>query len=130
MSEDAICLPETTQLKYTKKQIHEVLLAIGMPPNLSGYRYTGYSMELIRENPDYLFHITKGLYIDVAKRYHSTPACVERSIRHAITTTWTNGDNEFRDYLFKNCIGASKSTPSNSLFLSRLYAYFSAQEFV
>ena len=130
MIEDAICLPETTQLKYTKKQIHEVLLAIGMPPNLSGYRYTGYSMELIRENPDYLFHITKGLYIDVAKRYHSTPACVERSIRHAITTTWMNGDNEFRDYLFKNCIGASKITPSNSLFLSRLYAYFSAQEFV
>ena len=32
-------------------EIHSVLLDIGMKPNLNGFIYIAYSLELIRENP-------------------------------------------------------------------------------
>lgn len=128
MAAELLHLSEPTQTNISKRQIHDVLLTIGVPPNLLGYRYIVYSLELILSNPDYIFYITKGLYIDVALYFDSTPARVERAIRNAINAAWMNDNNEFRTYMFKNCINPSKGSPSNSLFLSRLYDYFTTQE--
>lgn len=128
MNAELIHLSEPTQTTISKRQIHDMLLSIGIPPNLLGYRYIVYSLELILSNPDYIFYITKGLYIDVALYYGSTPARVERAMRNAINAAWLNGNNEYREELFKNCVKSSRGVPSNSLFLSRLYDYFETQE--
>lgn len=128
MDTEALNLSEQTTETISKKQIHDVLLSIGMPPNLLGYRYIVYSLELIIDNPDYIFYITKGLYIDVALHFNSTPARVERAIRNAINAAWLHGNYEYIAYVFKNCVNPSKGVPCNSLFLSRLYDYFTTQE--
>ena len=113
-----------TNEAYDLAQLHKLLLAIGVPPNIYGYSYIIRSIELIISNPEYMHYITKGLYIDVAKEFHATPSRVERAIRHAINTAWINNyDEEFMKTIFKNCIRPNKKVPSNSVFLSRLYYY-------
>lgn len=108
---------------YDQASIHKLLLKIGVPPNVYGYSYILHSIELILKNPEYMHYITKGLYIDVAKEFHATPSRVERAIRHAISVAWANGNREFVEHIFQNCIRPNRRVPSNSVFLSRLYYY-------
>lgn len=119
---------DTLTVKIDTTQIHKVLLNIGMPPNLLGYSYILHATELILLNPDYLHAITKELYTDVAKKYHSTPSRVERAMRHAIGVTWTYGNLDFINHVFMHCVRPDKGMPTNSLFLSRIYYYISNME--
>lgn len=105
------------------RNIQDILLTIGMPSNLLGFHYIMSALHMIQIDPDYLRCITKGLYCDIATKYDTTPSRVERAMRHAIATTWLNGDIKYINYLFKNCVNPQKNTPSNSLFLARMY-YF------
>lgn len=113
----------TTKFKPEANKMHDLLLTIGIPPNLYGYSYIMYCLELILSNPEYLKHITKGLYIDVARHFKTTPSGIERSIRHAINRTWIYGNPEFIDRLFVNSIRSDKGVPTNTAFLARLYYY-------
>ena len=115
---------ETKNVGVKAHDICEVLLAIGIPPNLLGYTYITYATELILDNPKYMHAITKKLYVEIAKKYDSTPARVERDIRHAIKIGWLCGNMSFISHIFRYCVNPEKSVPSNSLFLSRLYYYF------
>ena len=136
--EVAFLLPtqEMAKKKKTKKNIspevnliHELLLSIGVPPNINGYSYLVSSLTLILEKPEYLHSVTKGLYIDIAKQYHTTPTSVERSMRFAITNAWKYGNPEFIQGIFRNCVRSDKGNPTNSVFLSRLYYYISNMEY-
>ncbi|MGN0338498.1 MAG: sporulation initiation factor Spo0A C-terminal domain-containing protein [Lachnospiraceae bacterium] len=104
-------------------EIENTLLMIGMPPHLLGYNYILSALDMITCNPEYLHRITKGLYFDIAAKYNTTPSRVERAMRHAIGTTWLHGNVEYMNYLFKSCVNPQKGTPTNSLFLARMY-YF------
>lgn len=130
MNNETMDLPnnftETVPLNetYDSRQLHKLLLSIGVPPNIYGYGYIIRSIELILSNPEYMHYITKGLYIDVAKYFHATPTRVERAIRHAINAAWINNcDEDFMNQIFQNCIRPNRKVPSNSVFLSRLYYY-------
>lgn len=107
------------------KLIHETLLEVGIPPKLLGYSYIAYSMELAFQDPEALRYVTKGLYVDVACKFSSTPYRVERAIRHAITVVWLKGNTELLLHIFKGC---SKNTPTNSLFLSTFYNYLTIRQ--
>ncbi len=104
-------------------EIQELLLDIGLSPSVIGFQYITYALQLVLEDEAYLRHVTKLLYIDIAKKYHSTPSSVERCIRHAITTAWTHGSLEQINMLFRNSINPEKGVPTNSQFLARLYFY-------
>ena len=119
-----ICL-DNTKLSdnYDIGRLHKLLLDIGVQPNLYGYSYIVRSIQLIIKDPGYMHYITKGLYIDIAKEFHATPARVERSIRHAINSAFAYGNSDLTNNLFQNCIRPNRKVPSNSVFLSRLYYY-------
>lgn len=103
--------------------IHDLLLSIGIPPNIYGYAYIAYAIELLLMDEEYQHYITKGLYVDIAVRYNSTPSRVERAIRHAISVAWLHGNIDYIDRIFKNCVRPDKSVPTNSVFLARLFYY-------
>lgn len=124
---DTVCL-SYENVKPTMGQLHEILLSIGIPPNIHGYSYIAYSLELIMEDPQAMYSVTKGLYIDVAKRFGTKPTSVERSIRFAIGSAWKYGNQEFIHNIFKSCVRPTKKAPSNSVFLSRLYYYIMNME--
>lgn len=112
------------QIMVQDSEIHEVLLNIGIALNLLGYTYLLYATELILSDPAYMRSFTRRLYVDVAKKYNTTPIRVEMAIRHAIGTGWIHGDTDYINSIFMHCVNPEKGVPSNSLFLSRLYYYF------
>lgn len=70
--------------------IAQQLQALGIPPRLLGYRYLCAAISLALQEPEMLHFVTKQLYPAVAQRFNSTPARVERSIRHAIAAMWVH----------------------------------------
>jgi len=103
--------------------IQDMLLSIGVPPNIYGYAYITYAVELLLKDSEYQHYVTKGLYVDIAKRYNSTPSRVERAIRHAISVAWLHGNAELIHRVFRNCVRPDRGVPSNSVFLARLFYY-------
>lgn len=121
---------QPTQLifKVESTPIHNILLSIGVPPNLLGYSYILYALQLILFQPDYMHAITKELYEDIARKYCTSSTRVERNIRTAIQTTWLYGNVEMINRLFQNSVRPDKGYPTNSMFLARLYYYISNTE--
>ncbi|MCE2603975.1 sporulation initiation factor Spo0A C-terminal domain-containing protein, partial [Pseudomonas aeruginosa] len=62
-------------------KIRELLCCLGITANYTGFYYTSYAVYLAMEDMECLSLVTKYLYPEVAKHYHTTPACVERNIR-------------------------------------------------
>lgn len=116
---------QTDAAQSRSGNIENTLLTIGMPPHLLGYDYIFSALDMILIDPEYLHGITKGLYFDIARKHDTTPSRVERAMRHAIGTTWLNGNMEYINYIFKNCVNPEKGVPTNSLFLARMYYFLS-----
>lgn len=104
--------------------IQDVLLQIGIPANLVGFAYITRAVQLVLVDSSELQCIVKGLYVNIANDYNTTPQRVERGIRHAIEKAWSQGDIQFIQYLFRNSINPLKGTPTNTQFIARLYYYF------
>ena len=112
-----------TEFRIASSPIQEMLLSIGIPPNIYGYAYITYAVELLLKDSEYQHYVTKGLYVDIAKKYNTTPSRVERAIRHAINVAWLHGNAELLHRVFRNCVRPDKGVPSNSVFLARLFYY-------
>lgn len=74
---------EATELNW---HISFIIRHLNIPPHAKGYKYLrdAIRMMVLTDDPDGMSYITKSIYPDIAKKYKSTPAAVERSIRHAI----------------------------------------------
>lgn len=100
--------------------IAEALINFGMMPHLQGYRY---SREAVRRNlldSSVLHGVTKILYPDLAKAFHTTPKCVERSIRNAIESAWKKGDAAQRNDYFGQMTMLLTKRPTNSELISMI----------
>lgn len=105
------------------KEVQNVLLKVGIPPNLLGFAYIVYAEELALSDHEYLRSLTKCMYVDIAKKFHTTPSAVERCMRHAINIGWKYGGADFIDSLFHDCVYSKRGIPTNSQFISRIYLY-------
>lgn len=127
--QDTNGIKQAVSFRVNTTLMHKLLLHIGVPAHLYGYGFIIYALELILLDPDLLHHVTKGLYIDVAQKFNTNPSRVERAIRHAISVAWLHGDITFINELFRNSISPDKDTPTNTMFLARLYYYIVNREY-
>lgn len=109
-------------MKYqltTKNVLHR----LGIGKTYSGYDYILYGIGSISENEELLNGITKILYIDIAKEFHTTNTCVEKNIRKAIEVIWKNAEENKQ--LITNIFGDRylSRKPSNKVFFELLYEY-------
>lgn len=102
------------------KTIEMLLLNIGMPTHIKGYRYAITGIRLILEEPELADGITKWLYPTIAKVHASTPCRVERAIRHGIEVAWSRGDLPVLYEYFRNTVDSRRGKPTNSEFLTRM----------
>lgn len=102
------------ELKLIKMLIH-----MGITPNYRGYDYIVLAIELVFENPARLQHVTKELYPEIAKQYHTDWRAVEHSIRIAILRSWERGQTKYEKLLGM----WKKEKPSAGKFLATLYAH-------
>lgn len=68
--------------------IRDLLNHLGLTPNYLGHYYTAYALSLTKQQPERLLLITKWLYPDIAKHYHTKWSCVERNLRAAVAIVW------------------------------------------
>ena len=96
--------------------IHEV----GVPAHIKGYQYVREAIMITVENMEVINSVTKVLYPEVAKRFHTTSSRVERAIRHAIEVAWDRGDLETLQKFFGYTVSNVKGKPTNSEFIAMI----------
>ena len=97
-------------------EIRGLLHHIGITSNYSGFFYTAYAVELVLQDPERLLLVTKCIYPDVAKRFHTSWRCVERNIRTVTRIAWEKN----RPFLEELAQHPLSSLPSAGTFLAIL----------
>lgn len=68
--------------------IRNCLVGLGVPTKLVGCTYLAEAVRLARKDGNLMRNLSKGLYMEVARRMNTTPVCVERSMRSAINAAY------------------------------------------
>ena len=96
--------------------IHEV----GVPAHIKGYQYLREAIIMVVNDIDVINQITKCLYPQIARKFHTTPSRVERAIRHAIEVAGGRGQQDVVENIFGYTVSASKGKPTNSEFIAMI----------
>ena len=82
-------VPKTSPAKMSAEAldmfIYNMMLEIGIPANLKGYRYLTDAVRIAYYDPQTASRIVDGLYERIAKDHDTTAQCVERTIRTALS---------------------------------------------
>lgn len=105
--------------------LRKTLDQIGVKHSLKGYGYIISAVEKCLENRSKLISIIKGLYTEIAEENSDTVWRVERSIRHAIEVTWTNGNTNAINKIFGYTVSVEKGKPTNSEFIALITDFVS-----
>lgn len=105
--------------------LRKTLDQIGVKHSLKGYGYIISEVEKCLENRSKLISIIKGLYTEIAEENSDTVWRVERSIRHAIEVTWTNGNTNAINKIFGYTVSVEKGKPTNSEFIALITDFVS-----
>lgn len=99
-----------------RKRTGDILLELGITPDLSGFHYIVDLVEIIYNNQ---FAKICTTYVFVAEKYNKSSSKVERCVRHAIGKINTTTD-EFCKYIGANVSSPETGKPTNSAFLFTL----------
>lgn len=105
--------------------LRKTLDQIGVKHSLKGYGYIISAVEKCLENRSKLISIIKGLYTEIAEENSDTVWRVERSIRHAIEVTWTNGNTNAINKIFGYTVSVEKGKQTNSEFIALITDFVS-----
>jgi two-component system response regulator (stage 0 sporulation protein A) len=105
---------------FVVEKVTRHLRDLDIPSTVNGYTYLQRAVALAIIKPSLLDRITRGLYPAVAAQFETTPARVERSMRHAIEVGWAKGSNERLVKLFGFSRHRRKGKPTNSEFIGLL----------
>ena len=72
-----------------EKYVTKILLGLGVPAHLSGYRYIREAVLISVTDMEAVNRVTKYLYPEIAEIYNTTPTKVERSVRTAVEASWS-----------------------------------------
>lgn len=82
------------QEKALIEMVEVTLRRLKISGTLRGYRYLTVAIAETVYDPDRVLSITKDLYPELARKFRTAPACIERNMRHAIGKAWENGGKE------------------------------------
>lgn len=98
--------------------VSNIILQLGIPANIKGYIYLREAIFIKVNEPQADFLVTKFLYPDIAKKFHTSAISVERAIRHAIEAAWNSEDSSYRDEIFPYAFSHRGRRPTNSEFIA------------
>lgn len=99
-------------------EVTNLMHKVGIPANISGHQFLREAILKVVEDRGLITGITKELYPDVAEKYKTTAAKVERSIRHAIEVCWLRGRVDVLENTFGYTINPERGKPTNSEFIA------------
>ncbi len=111
----------TQKVNSLEAEISTILNSMGIQASIKGYHFIRQAVMMAVEDREVLAGITKGLYPDLAKMYHTTASKVERAIRHAIESAWKKNGQE----VYLEISGYQmEDKPTNGQFIAALTEYF------
>lgn len=118
---EAVVPEETTVVRPSlEAEVTAIIHEVGIPAHIKGYQYVREAIILTVQDMEMINAVTKMLYPEVARRFHTTPSRVERAIRHAIEVAWDRGDLETLQSYFGYTVNSAKGKPTNSEFIALL----------
>lgn len=109
---------QISRLGKAEMEISTLLHNLGIPSHVRGYKYIRDGVMILYANDGLVTLVTKEIYPQIASKYDTTTARVERAIRHAIEISWTRGDIKLMEEIFGNSIDFDRSRPTNAEFLT------------
>ncbi|MCM1135098.1 MAG: sporulation initiation factor Spo0A C-terminal domain-containing protein [Clostridium sp.] len=106
--------------KKKEQLISRMMLDMGVPAHLKGYRYVRAAVFMAEEDMKVVGSVTKLLYPEIAKRYNTTDGKVERAIRNAIEISWERGNKRTFELLFGYCGESGQGRPTNSEYIAAI----------
>ena len=103
-----------------EREIENLLLRLGANRSYTGFYYVISAVQLSIEDGDKLQLISKWLYPEVAKKYHTSVQCVERNIRTLVALIWNKGDRSLLEHIAYTPL---RKKPNNAAFISILVSY-------
>lgn len=109
---------DNRKMKLIDKKLTEILISLGIPANIQGYRFLKESIILAIENPKYVGAVTKIMYPTIATKFKTTACRVERAIRHALEVSYNKGRIINLNEMFGLKIYDENEKPTNSEFVA------------
>lgn len=106
-------------MKYERETCN-LLRKLGVNNSYKGSRYITYGVGRALCNPELLTCISKGLYVDIACRFHTAIGYVERDIRTVVKTIWEHEDKKLLYEVFGFEI---ELKPRNGAFIDAIAHY-------
>lgn len=100
--------------------VSNIISQFGVPAHIKGYAYLREAIIIKIREPDAYIPITKVIYPSIAAKFHVSPICVERAIRHAIEAAWSRTDQADRNRIFSHIFSHSEKRPTNSEFIAMI----------
>ena len=114
--------PETesdaAQMQAEEKYIAQLLLQVGVPPHMQGYKFLCQAVSAALRDPCVLDCVSQKLYPSIAQQFGVTASSVERSIRHAIAVAWEKTDAEHLRIVHTLGFRCTGDRPANREFLA------------
>ena len=104
-----------------EKIIINTLDSFGVSRSYTGYNYVVHGLLLILEDDERIECITKTLYLDIAKYFHTNWTCVEKNMRTIVNCVWNSHNVELLEIIFNRTNRNKK--PTNKEFLKYMYDY-------
>ena len=103
-----------------ERYVTDIMLEMGVPAHLKGYHYLREAIMMSGKDMETVSSVTKLLYPEVAKKYHTTDQKVERAIRNAIEISWNRGNRSAFEMLFGYSATLGRTRPTNSEYIARI----------
>jgi len=105
-------------MKDLRKFTRDILMQIGIPGNVAGFKYLVEAIRIAIDNERTLNSITKEIYPTIANIFNTKPSNVERSMRHAISISWSRERICALNEIFGARYFVENEKPTNSEFIA------------
>ncbi len=113
-------MPDIALCDAVNEKLSAVLINSGIRPQLKGYAFLKDSVRFALDAPESLHSLTKTLYPFVASRHSSSARAVERAVRHAIETAWSQGKLYNLNRYFGFCVLEKDEKPTGGEYIGLL----------
>ena len=100
--------------------LSNIILTLGISPSTVGSLHLTEAVKMMIERPELKMSITKGLYKELAEKFNTKCANVERAIRHALDVSFAKNRIIELNKIFKVKIYKRAERPSNSEIIALL----------
>ena len=120
-------IPPSSDLSVPQAVAHDIMvdrylshlfLQIGIPANKIGFLFLREAVQLVLADPSLQHRLMRGLYPQIAQRYHTSVYCVEHSMRCAIASAWSRGRPDIVEKLLGRGVIPPYDRPTNGEFIA------------